>query len=285
MESFFCYNFKEENDEKIENVLEHMFALLNDEINVQECDDLFICCPTCNIVNDVNFCNGRRDCNKRYVYLEIEDYVGHPMLWCDACDGLIILLKDTVRVVSKEYIESKNSKYFSNQEYKEILNNPKNTFVSVRNAFIKKFTPTKLSTFVSKKQLSSDETSLFSKEWNKFKSDMEIKKKLNILEKQYETYDMYIQAETKYENDLIKTFLKNNEIAVKYGIVFSNSDDRDDVDVRTILNISVDVNSYDINKPVVPYVQSIDTNHDGCHIYVLCENEKGEEFASAVWGD
>lgn len=280
MESFFCYNFKEEN--QIENVVEYIFDILNNDISVQECDDLFICCPTCNIINDVNFCNDSRDCSKKYVYLEIEDYVEHPMLWCDDCGALIILLKDTIKMVSKEYIETKNPNYFNNKEHKEILNNPKNKFVSVRNAFIKKFTPTTFLRFESKRQLSSDETSLFSEEWNRCESDIEIKTELNILEEQYKTYEMYLNSKTKYKNERIKTFLETNEIVVKYGILMSNDNHADD---RTILNISVDVNSYDINKPAVPYVQSINTNHDGCHIYVLCENEKGEEFTSMVWGD
>lgn len=280
MELFFCYNCKEEKQNG--NVVGFIFDVLNNVISVQECGDLFICCPTCNTFNNV--CDDDRSCNKKNVYLEIEDYVQHPMLWCDDCGALVILLKDTVKMVSKEYIESKNPNYFNNKEHKEILDNPKSKFVSVTNAFIKKFTPNSLSCFESKKQLSSDETSLFSEKWNKFESVCKPKmhEELDrIFNEQSKTYQEYMNLLINCENEQIKIFLNSNETAVKYGITHSNFN----TDDRTILNISVDVNSYDINKPTIPYVQSIKTHHDGCHIYVLCENEKGEEFTSTVWGD
>ena len=70
-----------------------------------------------------------------------------------------------------------------------------------------------------------------------------------------EAYNLSKYGHNMTEDDLVKEIISNINSLIKY---------------------KASIQSYSV---------SIDTNHDGCHIYVLCENEKGEEFASAVWGD
>lgn len=270
METFFCvYNFKNNDGEIDDNINVTNEQIIEDFstyiLNIENfcfgCprvgehfENFYVFCPSC--------CDcENNECEDFNVELQIDDYVDQPMIWC-RCQGLIFLLKDTVKVVSKEYIESVNPKYFTalDDEKKTIFDDPKNKFVSVRNAFIKRMTDSRLDRFCSKKQLSSDETSQFSED----------------MEKSFNLYSCK-------EEDILN-FLKSNSIAIKYNIEKRNENEYN-LDSKEVLNIFVDVNSYDLNEPKIPYVPSISLSHDGVYIHVLCEDEKGNDFTSRVCGD
>lgn len=273
MESYFCcFDFGEDTDdekskkepptdEKIANDMKiHLYVPRNyeefkEKLDFEPCfKQFFSCCPTCRTWSDGN--------------VAIDDYVDHAMIWCNKCNAHIFLLNKTAKVVTKKYIEDKNPAYFANltDEQKRTFDDPQNKFVSVQNAFIKKLTDSRLSRFASEKQLSSAESSQFSEDLG----------------------SMYGKTDEFFEQ-----FVQKNPIAVKYGIKYRGSDnDYNDNDYndnsctydKKILNISVDVNSYDLEKPRIRYVKSIDTSHGGIYLYVMCEDENKKEFYSRLWG-
>lgn len=48
---------------------------------------------------------------------------------------------------------------------------------------------------------------------------------------------------------------------------------------------SLNVNSYNVSVPEIPYPDGFDTDHDGNFVYILCEDTKGKEFKFVYWGD
>ena len=279
MESYFCCLVFDDDtdDEKSEKESptdeeqptdEEVIDYMTNRLDVHQSmrfDQFYAFCPSCQNLS-------LSGCGEGDVF--VEDYVDHAMIWCNKCNAHIFLLNKTAKVVTKEYIEDKNPAYFANltDKQKQTFDNPKNKFVSVQNAFIKKLTDNRLSSFASEKQLSSAESSQFSEDLGR----------------------MYGKSDEFFEE-----FVQKNPIAVKYGIKYrgeddddndsdNDSDNKDDNSCtydKKILNISVDVNSYDLEKPKIPYVSSIDTSHDGTYLYVICEDENENEFYSRLWGD
>lgn len=147
----------------------------------------------------------------------------------------------------------------------KIWNDPESKVVSIQNAFIKKVTEECMGSFVSEKQI-------LNKEVFKFLNDLT------------ETCPKFLYKTSEKDKEDMNLFLKHNPIAIKYGIKYGRQEyNRDNKNYKRILNISVDVNSYDLNKPKVPYPESISID-TGDLIHLLCENEKGDEFYAITWG-
>lgn len=256
METFVCcYNFKDEKCSpslQDDLIVKTVYDVLNNEIS-ELYDRDTMCCKL------LEFCSGCNKADEDTYIFQIDDYVTHPMTWCGCGKGLFILLKNTVKIVSKEYVQSKNPTLFTllTDSQKSIVNDPKSRFVSIQNAFIKKISDYRLECLESEKQLSSEES----------------------LEISNELYKYY--GEQKPDDD----FVKNNSIAIKHELKLSKDNFLKYTDevIKKRLNISIDVNDYNIYTEKIRKSSLCITLDD--RLFLLCENEKGKEFYSTCCGD
>lgn len=108
METFVCcYNFeiKCSDSDQDNKMVQTVYDVLDNKIS-EWCEDE-MCCKL------LEFCSGCNKADEDTYIFQTDEYVTHPMTWCGCGKGLCILLKDTVKIVSKEYVKNKNPTLFT----------------------------------------------------------------------------------------------------------------------------------------------------------------------------
>lgn len=264
MEAVFAYNNADDFDEKV--LLENFSSLLGGEnTNDHDMDvELYVFCPFCPKVQKMD----TDDLGPELEY----NYVTHPMVWCSINCCRSVLLKNTAKImtnVAREYIDKIDAII---DKTNEKIN--KFVFFSVKLAFIKKMVDHHIGTFECKDVMPDDVAREF--------SDVHT----SVITPH--AYRNDTPGEEKHMHD-VELFLATNEIAKKYNVKFrtdkSNERAIEDADDMKILNLGLDVGSYNAYGPVKPYPKCTNTDHDGVVIRLLCVDENGKEFIMKFWGD
>lgn len=278
MEAVFAYNNSDDFDEKV--LLENFSSLLDGEdtndggMSVE----LYVFCPFCPSVKQM-------DTDDRHGPELEYNYVTHPMVWCSIHCCRSVLLKNTAKImtnVAREYIDKIDTYIDEINKINDThgrtdinLSADKLVFFSVKLAFIKKMTDHIIGAFECKDVMPDDVAREFS----------DAHTSVIITPNKYSTEFLDVD---KHRHD-IELFLATNEIAKKYNVKYradkSNERAIKYADDMKILNLGLDVGSYDAYGPVKPYPKSTNTDHDGVVIRLLCVDENGKEFIMKFWGD
>lgn len=251
VETVFVYNNTENASKKA--ILREFKHILNmrgfdDPFDINE---MQIFCPFCLKMNCI-------DSTCKDPYLATDDYITHPMIWCDNCCRSVLLV-NTAKIVPATQI--------SNEYKNKVENLDTSIFFTVQLAFVKKIVDDILGRFECDVAIPNDEARRFS--------------------------DDYYDCEGDTEQ-----FLETNEIAKKYNIRlreghfddikdatddFDNNHNSKFINAKT-LNIGIKVGSYNVLEPERSYPRSTNLQSSDVVIRLLCVDERGEDFCANFWG-
>lgn len=271
-------------------------------------------CPFCFSIED-----GREDEG-----LQIDDYVSHPMLWCNNCEVRAVLLEETLTKISLEEAKEQFPKVAErlenlvnppkeendneqetdesedeDSEYKtELVHEPYNNFYTIDCA---------LTTRVANIQLYEYQVEELKCPYNILPRVLVniVNEYITITEKEVREFVEMQSApywgkcyyynnnlsEEKKESLTKEYELRDEEEYEKRFKTFCENfritkrDEPGDEDTEDLWTLSLPVDSYNIVEPKVPYPLGINLSHDSITIYLKCVNSKGEEFVALYWGD
>jgi len=254
--------------------------------NIYEEDGLF--CPLCGKYTD-DECDG----------LQHDDYVTHPMLWnWQCCDCHCVLLENTIKKLTLKEAKKEFPQFADKLE--ELANPPMKKVKIRKTKTVRKKRNTNRRTVKGEKpkspwydaEITDDEAESEYEDKPEFPPTvayltLECAKIKRISNRQLYEYEMKNGSITDEET---REFLSDNSRVVmdSLGIVERKKDKFGNCELddnENIFDLSLPVDSYDAENPKVPYPENMDLAHDGIYIYVLCEDENGNEFKVCYWGD
>ena len=201
-----------------------------------------------------------------------DDYSNVPMVWCENCDCKCVPLGNTARKLTLEEIKKEFPEL--SEEFETLVNPP----IKTKKVWKKV------------KILSEDKDQWQWKQYDDVIADpepvfgfmiMNCAKIKRISTRKMREYKL-IKGGTLTDDD-VEDFFTNGESEEdmdRLGIEERYYDDKDD-----IFGISVPVDSYNVAEPKYDYPYFVDLCIDGAEIYILCEDENGNEFMVDYTGD
>lgn len=200
----------------------------------------FSICPNCNILGE-----GLID----------DDYVSHPMIWCDECGSQFIIDAPLEDYLDKYKIDNIKLNKENIKQLKKLLNDTTNnndieelkqSFYTFNLMYVKQLINNDLSYYYSNKLISQENINKFidSNYDNNLRRELKIKK---------------IKLE-----DIDPEFIINN---TKY------------------FNIAIDCESYNIHNPKNKYPYNFSLTHDGTYIYYKCIDTNNNTVFGYYGGD
>lgn len=261
-------------------------------------------------------------CDENKVCLQFQDYVDYPMIWEEGCCTCKhVLLDNTIHELtlqeaqsafpehSKSILKYTQEPFFEDYYHPDVIIRH---FYTIDCAKILRISNSQLySNVYDGNQTEEDLRKLIvlstagddteRKYWENRKS-RELQKRKEQLDTDLESVEDSTLRKEKERllSEVIATQTKNAEEQNEYfktveepllllmnefniteatGRVYCN-----EMTIDEFTKISIQVNSYDVMLPTIPYPKNMNLEHDGICIYLLCEDNSGKQFITKYWG-
>lgn len=219
--------------------------------------------------------------------LQIDDYITHPMIWCEECSGRYFLdictTEDVTEFMDCLMLDSSMKKkigivkdYFAGKCNESEYEYP---VYKIPICYIKEVAGSNMCNFHAECKLNKNEIDelgnagvfkLFSYDVK----DIDNIDSMNIICKLMKKYKVTLYIENYMNNSI--------EFVKSYDIPLKNISNHDNYCICE--NIMIECNSYNVENPVTPYPNYLYTNHDG--VTVTCRIiSQGIEKIVSYWGD
>ena len=243
--------------------------------------DVISICPNCRVINNSDNGDG----------IVFQDYISCPMVWCWMCDTKSVLLEKEYKQITKEYFFQQNPDMDENK-LKEELYADKLIFLEIPLAKILKISNGQLyyykinnyDNFIEQelnKYVIKDIANIIMS-YDKITSDI-VREFVKSAKKDKYSIERH-PCEIENETDERKNIRNMYRIVNKKEDEFDNVKDNNDIH-NDFWKLSLPVNSYNSENPLIKYPSNFDLSHDGIYIYLLYEDLKGNIFCMNYWGD
>lgn len=198
-------------------------------------------------------------------YIQYEDYTTHPMIWADCCEARSILLEGTF---------TQNVKY-----EKQFPESGYTYFYTIELAKIKRISTHQLYTYKITGKTPGEEQI-------RLTIELDVSRKYTSCIDTDEEIMRHMRHNSQLEEkrEERKRLLKQLKLEERTHKDWNNDWDNAIGDSTELYRLSLPVDSYNVQKPGIPYPENIDLCHEST-IYILCEDENGKEFSSPYWDD
>lgn len=203
-------------------------------------------CPFCHKEDEIDEGN----------IIQYEDYVEYPMVWCEYCGGYGVLDRNTfysyLKYVGETKDEFEDVKFSDDIKHllESVDDRDKNDFaVEIPMLWIRRVADVNMCRYVSEVVLSSEQMTQFLNE--------ECTKKYKYISNEKFCQEMKLKELEEY----------------------------DQPPQETVMNISLPVESYNLQNPKIPYHPNVDLCHDGPDIYLEIVTLDGKNKVISFSGD
>ncbi len=192
-------------------------------------------------------------CNhiEEYDY-QYEDYVFHAMIWCSECGARCVVCPTNLSPMN------------------ELLDDQIININEVPDDHPQKIS---INFFIKKSQLDINDYNFYRVKFAKISKVMDCR------------LDEYKSATVVDQNELCE-FIESNydpTLMAKFGYERSNIIQNESI--ITDFNIGLNVGSYDVEDPLIPYPNNFSPDHDGIVVHLECIDSNGKIFYSYYSGD